>query len=62
MDVATVSAATLSDVQTQAALLMQRKAQDIAASNAAQLIAALPEPAKAPDPNATVGRNIDVFA
>ncbi|HPR06268.1 MAG TPA: putative motility protein [Denitromonas sp.] len=61
MDVSAVSANSLTDLQSQAALLMQRKAQDIAASNAAQLIETLPQPAAAPDPNATVGGKIDVF-
>lgn len=61
MDVSAVSTASLTDLQTQAALLVQRKAQDLAASSAAQLIEALPTPPAVPDPDATVGRNIDLF-
>ncbi|MBT0960848.1 putative motility protein [Denitromonas iodatirespirans] len=61
MDVSAASAASLTDLQTQAALLVQRKALDLAASSAAQLIEALPSPPAAPDPDATVGRNVDVF-
>lgn len=61
MDVSAASAATLTDLQAQAALLVLRKAQDLAASSAAQLIEALPTPPVAPAADATVGRHIDLF-
>ncbi|HMV18887.1 MAG TPA: putative motility protein [Zoogloea sp.] len=43
-------------------IAMLRKTLDQQQANAQQLLQALPQPAKAPDPTATVGRNVDVFA
>lgn len=58
------SVASTSQVQTQDAVsvAMLRKSLDQQQANAAQMIASLPQPVQAPDPNATVGRNIDTFA
>ncbi|MEZ5626770.1 MAG: YjfB family protein [Rhodocyclaceae bacterium] len=61
MDVSTVSASQLSEVQMLAALKVQRQAMDIVANNVAQLIEALPTPAPVPGSNSTVGRSIDIF-
>jgi hypothetical protein len=58
------SVASTSQVQTQDAVsvVMLKKALDQQQANAAQMIASLPHPVQAPDPGATVGRNIDTFA
>jgi hypothetical protein len=62
MDAASVSANQLARVQDQAALLTFRKALDLQAATALQLLQALPAPAPAPDPAATLGRSIDTYA
>ncbi len=56
--------ASTSQVQTQDAVsvVMLRKSLDQQQANAAQMIASLPQPVQAPDPAATVGRNLDTFA
>jgi len=56
--------ASTSQVQTQDAVsvAMLRKSLDQQQANAAQMIASLPQPVQAPDPGATVGRNVDTFA
>jgi hypothetical protein len=59
-----VSASTLSnaELQMQIGNAVQRRAQDIQAQNAAQLVNSLPAVQPVPDPNATVGGRIDVYA
>ncbi|CAI09021.1 YjfB family protein [Aromatoleum aromaticum] len=65
MNVAAIAAAAAANsaatVQAQASLLVLRKAMDVQQSNAAQLLQALPQPAVAPAPGATVGGSIDIF-
>jgi hypothetical protein len=58
------SVASTSQVQTQDAVsvVMLKKALDQQQANAAQMIAALPQPVPVQDPAETVGRNIDTFA
>ncbi|MBS0354161.1 MAG: putative motility protein [Proteobacteria bacterium] len=55
--------ASTSQVQAQDAtsILMLRKALDMQQQSAAQLLEALPKPAAAADPAATVGRTVDTF-
>ena len=65
MNVATIAAAASANsaatVQAQASLLVLRKAMDLQQSHAVQLLQALPQPAVAPIPGATVGGSIDLF-
>lgn len=61
MDAASVSANQLVHIQAQAALLTFRKALDLQASMALQLLHAVPA-APAPDPAATLGRAVDTYA
>ncbi|NMG14644.1 YjfB family protein [Aromatoleum bremense] len=65
MNVATIAAAASANsaatVQAQASLLVLKKAMDLQQSGAAQLLQALPQPAVAPIPGATVGGSIDLF-
>ncbi|WP_374263154.1 putative motility protein [Zoogloea sp.] len=58
------STASTSQVQSQDAvsILMLKKALDQQQAAAAQMLAGLPQPVRAPDPSATVGRTIDTFA
>ncbi len=58
--VASASAMSLANVQAQASISVLRKALDMQASNAAQLLQALPTPA--PAPTGAVGTRIDTFA
>ena len=61
MDVASISASALGQVQAQASILMLRKALDLQQQMALQLLQAVPGQA-ASNPTATLGRNIDTFA
>lgn len=66
MDVSQISSAAsmLQSQQTGDAVGMSvlKKAIQSQSENAAQLIDSLPRPQKTTDPNATLGRNIDVMA
>lgn len=56
--------ASTSQVQAQdfVSIQMLRKVLDQQQQSATQMLEALPRPAAAPDPAATVGRTIDTFA
>ena len=62
MDVSSASAAATAQLHTQVSNAVQRRAQDIQAHNAQQLINSLPQTQPVPDPNATVGARVDIFA
>ncbi|QID18230.1 putative motility protein [Nitrogeniibacter mangrovi] len=62
MDVSSASSASASGLQTQVGNFVQRRAEEIQERNAQQLINSLPKAQPTPDPNATVGSRIDVFA
>lgn len=59
---AAASMASPNTVSGQAALLTFRKALDIEASNALQLLQALPQVAPVAQPGQTVGANVDTYA
>ena len=61
---AAASSADLRTVQGHAAIRVLDKAMDIQASSAAQLIAALPQPAAAPQPSnlGPLGSRVDTYA
>ncbi|MCB1959790.1 MAG: YjfB family protein [Rhodocyclaceae bacterium] len=61
MDVSSASAASLGQIQAQAATAVQSKALDIQAQTAQQLVNSLPEVQPVPDPNASVGSRVDIF-
>ena len=63
MDAASISSSSLAGVQAQASIQTFRKALDIEAAAALQLLEALPAlPSSASNPTATLGRNIDTVA
>ncbi|KON79986.1 YjfB family protein [Azoarcus sp. PA01] len=60
--IATAAAAnSAARLQAHASLLVLRKAMELQRSGAAQLLEALPQPAVAPTPDASVGGSIDLF-
>jgi putative motility protein YjfB-like len=61
MDAASISASSLAQVQAQASMLVLRKALDLQAASALQLLQALP-PTPVLDPAATLGGRIDTYA
>ena len=61
MDVSSVSAASLSQIQAQVATAVQGKALDIQAATARQLVDSLPAVQPVPDPSASVGSRVDIF-
>ncbi len=68
MNVMGISSALTSEIAStggtgnQQTIAVLKKANSIQGSVASQLLASLPEPAKAPDPDARIGRNLDVRA
>ena len=61
MEVSSTSSAAPANLQIQVGNEIQRRAQDIQAQTAAQLVNSLPHPQPVTDPNATVGSNINIF-
>lgn len=57
-------AASVAQVQAGDAVsvTMLRKVLDMQQTSAAQLIASLPAPPQAPDPDATLGQSVDTYA
>lgn len=62
MNIASVAVTSQVQPQDAVSLVMLRKQLDQQQANAAQLLAALPPPAPAPDRTATVGGRIDTYA
>jgi len=61
MDVSSASAASQVDLRTQVANQVQQRAQEIQAQSAQQLVNSLPETQPVPDPEATVGSQVNIF-
>ncbi|MCB1954903.1 MAG: YjfB family protein [Rhodocyclaceae bacterium] len=62
MDAASISSDRLAQVQSQASILMFRKALDLQQSMALQLLQALPPVPAGSNPTATVGNSVDTYA
>ncbi len=62
MDVSSATSASTANLHTQVNNEVQRRAQDIQAQNAQQLINSLPQTQPEPDPTATVGSQVNIFA
>lgn len=61
MDVSSASSASQIDLRTQVSNEVQKRAQEIQAQNAQQLVNSLPQTQPTPDPGATVGSQINIF-
>lgn len=62
MNIAPATSSSAVNGSDPVSLAMLRKTLDQQQSSAQQLLQALPQPTSAPDPTATIGRNVDVFA
>lgn len=62
MSISALASTSQLQAQDSVSILMLRKALDQQQQSAAQMLEALPKPAAAPDPTATVGRTVDTFA
>lgn len=61
MDVSSVSSASQMDLRTQVSNEMQKRAQDIQAQNVQQLVNSLPQTQPVPEPDATIGSQVNIF-